>query len=72
MYNRLKEPSSYAGLAALLIGVGQIFQINEVEPLAQTAQQAAEAVAQSGSPAIGLGVLITGVLAFFLPEWRSE
>ena len=43
MYKRLKEPSSYAGLAAIFIGLGQMFDIDEAPVVAQAVEAAAPA-----------------------------
>ena len=65
---RASEPSSYAGLAAILYGANEIFKVNELEPVIDAATQAGEAVSASGNATFGLAVLLSGILAAFLPE----
>jgi len=36
MKDRLKEPSTYGGLAAIIFGLGQIFDIDEAPAVAET------------------------------------
>lgn len=36
MKERLKEPSTYVGLSAILIGLGQMFDIDEAPVVAET------------------------------------
>tara|TARA_Y100001001_G_scaffold121981_1_gene120146 strand:+ start:756 stop:977 length:222 start_codon:yes stop_codon:yes gene_type:complete len=65
--DRLKEPSSYAGLAAITLGAGQIFKINEAEQVAETLNQAGAAAA-SGDIVAPVATLILGLAAFFRSE----
>ncbi len=66
LQSRLKEPSSYAGLAGILTGLGMIFDINEAPAVAEAAGQAAQVVAQSGDWKMGLLTVSFGALASFL------
>lgn len=66
--NRASEPSSYAGVGAILYGTNELFKIKELEPVIDATAQAGEAVTASGSPLFGLAVLLTGILALFVPE----
>lgn len=61
---RLKEPSSIAGLGLVVAGAGQLFQINEAPAVADVANQ----VSASGDWKTGLAVLIAGVLSFLMKE----
>lgn len=42
--SRLREPSTYAGLGAILLGLGQIFDINEAPAVAETVTSMAPAL----------------------------
>lgn len=57
---RLSEPSTYAGLAAVTVGVGQVAKIEEAPEIARVVADAAAAVGIAGPwgalAAIGLGV----------------
>lgn len=65
---RVKEPSSYAGLAAILVGVNELFKVKELEPVIDATIAAGDAVAATGSPVMALAALIAGILAMFMPE----
>jgi hypothetical protein len=68
---RLSEPSTYAGLAALAVAVGQITGADLAAPVAQTVTQAGAAVAADPSPsgviAAGVGAVL-GLFAIFRKE----
>jgi len=70
--NRASEPSTYAGLAGIVSGLGMIFDINEAEPIVQAAGHAAEAVLATGNPAMGIATLLFGLLGVFMPERKSD
>jgi len=71
MWNKIKqrfrEPSTYAGLAAVTVGVGQVAKINE-------APQVAELIGQAGQTAVagdwvGAGMMgLLGLLSIFMRE----
>ena len=67
LFKRLREPSSWAGLSATILGVGQLGQINEAPAVAQTVAAAGE-VAVTQSPIMGVAALLTGLLAVFSRE----
>lgn len=67
---RLSEPSSYAGLAAIVAGLGQIGDMNEAPAVADAVVNAGAAAAASG-PYAGLLALGLGVLSVFMPEGRK-
>ena len=58
---RFTEGSTYAGLGAVLFGLGEMFKINEAAELAQAAGQAGQVVAQGGGWLGGLVALAGGV-----------
>lgn len=64
---RLKEPSTYAGLAAVIIGVGKLADINEAPAIADAITNAAPALL-SGNWVAGLGALLMGALAVVVRE----
>lgn len=64
---RFSEPSTYAGLAGILLGLGQLFKINEAASLADVVTQTGT-IAATGNVSVAIGVAVAGVLAVFLPE----
>lgn len=65
---RLREPSTYAGLAALVIGAGEIGKIREAPEVAETVSGVGQAIA-SGMDPITAGIVgIGGLLSMFLGE----
>lgn len=64
---RLREPTTYLGISALIMGIGQLFKINEAPEIAQAVQGAAEPLA-GGDYVTGGGLLISGILAVFMRE----
>lgn len=64
---RVFEPSTYAGLAAAIMGLGGIFKVKEAPEVAQAVQTVGEGVAaQPGWTGLLMG--LAGVAAMFLPE----
>lgn len=72
IFKRFSEPSSYAGLAAILFGIQSLFKVNELQGVPEAVQAAGEAVATTGSPVTGIGALVLGLAALFLPETKKE
>lgn len=66
IWGRATEASSMAGLAAILMGVNQIFKSPEAGQAAEAAAQAAELVAVN--PILAWSSLATGLVAIFKPE----
>lgn len=64
---RLREPTTYLGISALIMGLGQILDINEAHTVAKTVQGAAEPLA-SGDYATGGALLLSGILGMFMSE----
>jgi len=62
------EPSTWAGIAAIVYGVGGIGKINEVPGLAEAAGQAAEVAAGGGGWLGAVLAFAAGAGAVFLPE----
>jgi len=65
---RLKEPSTYAGLAGILAGLNSIFNLHGTEQVANVVAGAGQALATGASPAMLIGTVLTGLFAMFLPE----
>lgn len=70
MRGLLKEPSTYAGLAAVVAGVGQIAQWNQASVVAEAITQAAPQVI-SGNWLGGI-MSIFGLAAIFLREGKQK
>jgi hypothetical protein len=66
---RLKEPSTYAGLAALTIGLGQIFDINEAPAVAETITSITPSIIAGDW--IGALMVAFGGLAVYLKERKD-
>lgn len=69
--NRLKEPSTYLGLALVVKGVGSLAKLDHAEQAADVLQGAAEPLAR-GDYATGLALLLGGLLGVFLPERKKK
>ncbi len=65
--DRMGEPSTYAGLAAILAGVGQLADINEAPAIADAITNAAP-LALSGNWVGAVGALLMGSLAVFMRD----
>lgn len=63
--SRLKEPSTYAGIAAIIAGVGQVSG-TQTDQVAQTAAAIGERVLHQDW--LGVGMILAGALGVFLPE----
>jgi len=61
---RVREPSTYAGLAAVISGGGILFKINEAPAIAGAIQNAGGALA-AGDWVNGVAVMILGIVAAF-------
>jgi hypothetical protein len=66
---RLREPSTYAGLAAITIGVGQVVDFDEAAQVATIVQGAGERAAVGDWIGAGVAVLL-GVAAIWKREAR--
>jgi hypothetical protein len=64
---RFSEPSSIAGLAAVSLGLGQVFDINEAPVVADAINTAAT----SGNWQTAAVTIVLGILAIFLKEKKS-
>ncbi len=64
--DRLKEPSTHAGLAAMVGGVGMILHSPETTQLAHALPSVAEKVASHDF--LGAVIALFGAVAFLLPE----
>lgn len=64
---RLREPSTFAGLSAITLGLGEVARINEAPAVASTIAHAGEQAITGNF--IGAGVaLFTGLFAIFMKE----
>lgn len=66
--DRLREPSTYAGLAAVAVGAGQVFDISEAPAVAEAIGAAGATVTATGDPIMGGAALFFGLLAMFMRE----
>lgn len=64
--DRLKEPSSSAGIIGLVLGAGQLFKINEAEAVAGVVGDVAAGL--EAGPIAGLLALIAGIFAIVRGE----
>lgn len=62
--DRLREPSTYAGLAAVVSGLGVLGKVNEA-PAIVDAIGIASAPLSQGQWIVGLGTLFAGLMAAF-------
>jgi hypothetical protein len=65
--DRLREPSTYAGLAGVITSVGVLGKINEAPAIADTVANAGHAIAQ-GDYATAIGAGLFGLLSIFMRE----
>lgn len=69
--DRVTEPSTYAGLAGVAYGIGQIFDFDEAGQAGDVLGGAAQAAA-SGDPVVTIGAILAGVLAMFMGEKKRR
>lgn len=67
---RLREPSSYAGLGLLTLGLGELFKVNEAPAIADAINAAGQAVATTGDPLTAAVALAGGILSLIMGERR--
>jgi hypothetical protein len=67
LQERLREPSTYAGLAAVTVGVGQVGKIEEAPQVAELIGQAGQA-AVTGDYVTAVGMGLFGLLSIFMKE----
>jgi len=69
---RLSEPSTYAGLAAVIFGVGEVAKLDYSEQVAQTVEVVGQGIVAGGgstqSLITGAVGLLGGILAIFMRE----
>lgn len=68
LLKRLREPTTYLGLAALTTGAGQLGKINEAPAVADALMGAGQAVAGGVDPMTAALMSIAGVLGVFMRE----
>jgi hypothetical protein len=64
---RLKEPTTYIGLALLINGFGSIFKISEAQDVADAVANSSGSLA-SGDVVTGAAILIGGLAGVFMKE----
>lgn len=69
--DRLSEPSTYAGLAAATVGIGQVAKIDEAPQVADLIGQAGQAAVTGDYVTTG-GMLLFGLLSIFMKEKGSK
>lgn len=69
---RLDEPSTYAGAAAILMGLDKIFNLHGVPEAAAVVAQAGQVAGQGGGFYMPLGMLLAGLAAVFVPERKAK
>lgn len=67
---KLKEPSTFAGLAAVLMGFGQIFDVSEAPAIADSVNAAANDLAAGNW--MSAGMVFLGGLAVILNEKKTD
>ena len=72
LFNRLREPSTYAGLAAAAYGLGEVFKIKEAVQVSDTLAKAAEQSAATGDLTIPLVTIAGGVFSRLMSERGSK
>ena len=65
---RFREPSTWAGLAAVTVGVGEVGKIKEASAVAEALGAAGNAAAAGADPVLIGGALVGGILSVFLGE----
>jgi len=68
LLKRITEGSTWAGLAAVVLGVGQVGKINEAAPIADAFGQVAGAVGAGVDPVTAMFTVGAGALAMFLKD----
>lgn len=69
---RLAEPSTYAGIAAVAMGAGQLFQASEGQAVAEAAGQAGQAVAAGADPYMAGAVALAGLFAAIMRDRKDD
>jgi|GEM_PF-7106641 len=69
--DRLKEPSSYAGLAAILYGAGEIFKDDHLPVMAEAINTVGQTMTTTGSTHATIGALIMGIMALIVSEKKK-
>ncbi|MCW5728158.1 hypothetical protein [Parvibaculum sp.] len=64
---RLKEPTTYLGLSAVIYGGGTLAKVNEAPAIADAVANAAPALS-TGDYATGITLLLGGLLGAFMRE----
>ena len=67
-FKRLREPSTWLGLAALIAGGGQLAKINEASAVADAVAGAGQAVASGADPLTAGALAVGGLVAAIMRE----
>jgi len=67
-FRRLQEGSTWAGLAALVTGVGSLAKINEAPQIADALSGAGQAIAGGMDPITAVVVAVGGAAAMLLKD----
>ena len=70
LLERFKEPSTYAGLAAIIAGLGQMFDINEAPALANGIATASNSIV--GGDYVSAFAIAAGAFAVILKEKSTK
>lgn len=65
LFERATEASSWGGLAAIVLGAGEIFKIREAGDLASVINQGGEVATASGDPILAITAVVAGIVAVF-------
>lgn len=68
LMKRLREPSTWGGLAALTYGVGEVAKINEAGEVGRVVEQIGGAVAGGADPVTAGVMLLGGLFSVFMGE----
>ena len=65
---RLSEPSTFAGLSAIMLGLDRIFNLHGVANAAAVVAKAGTVAASGGGLYMTVGTLLAGLMAVLMPE----
>ena len=70
-FERLQEPSTYAGVAGLMYSLDQLFNLHGVAEIADAVVSTGTAVATGATPLMALGVFASSLMAMFMSEKKK-
>jgi len=71
IFERIKEPSTWAGLSGILLAFGTLFKDDNLPVIADAVQSSGETYIASGNVTTAIGVFVMGILAVFMPERKK-